>query len=157
MKKYVNLFTLNRLDGLIRQQKTGASDELAKCLGMKRSNFFDFIGFLQNEMQAPIQYNNDIKSYVYTYPPKFHLGFLKDLPYPDEPDHLECGMNLRELNVYAGEEDSDIEESDDGLQAYEMEDVFGGSEGDNTKSSSKDDSDAIELSWNMNFNDLFFD
>ncbi|MDR2057971.1 MAG: hypothetical protein LBP83_06785 [Dysgonamonadaceae bacterium] len=75
MKKLVDLVKLDRLDNLIRREATGTPDELAEKLRMSRSNLFEFISFLKYEMSAPIFYNKVKASYIYTYVPKFYLGF----------------------------------------------------------------------------------
>ena len=78
MRRLVDLVKLDRLDSLIRHQSTGTPEELAERLEMSRSTLFDLILYLREEMQAPIQYNKYIKSYVYTYQPRFYLGFEHD-------------------------------------------------------------------------------
>ena len=95
MKKLVDLVKLDRLDGLIRRAATGSPEELAKRLGMSRSSLFEFIAYLKEEMRAPIIYNAARPSYMYSYTPKFYLGF-----------EMENDENLasRELNeTYGGE------------------------------------------------------
>jgi transcription initiation factor IIE alpha subunit len=60
---------------LIRHKSTGSPDELAERLGMSRSSLFELIAYLKEEMNAPIIYDRDRVSYVYSYTPKFNLGF----------------------------------------------------------------------------------
>jgi len=76
--KLVNLVTIDRLDRLIRHKATGTPTELASRLEMSRSSLFELIAFLKDEMKAPITYIGSRPSYVYTYTPKFYLGFEQD-------------------------------------------------------------------------------
>jgi len=78
MRKLVDLLTLDRLDSLIRRAATGSPEELAEKLGISRSWLFELIAFLKEEMYAPIVYNKNRCSYIYSYPPKFYLGFERD-------------------------------------------------------------------------------
>ena len=73
MKRLLDLDALDRLDGLIRHRATGSPEELAIRMHMSRSNLFKMIKFLREEMNAPVSYNKDGASYVYSY--KFYLGF----------------------------------------------------------------------------------
>ena len=78
MKKLVDLVKVAYLDSLIRRKNTGSPNELAKKLGMSRSNLFYLISFLRDDMQAPIVYSKERISYYYEYNPKFYLGFERD-------------------------------------------------------------------------------
>lgn len=78
MRRLVDLVVLDRLDGLIRRQSTGTPHELAERLEISRSSLFELILYLREELQAPIQYNKYMQSYIYTYPPRFYLGFEQD-------------------------------------------------------------------------------
>ena len=78
MKRLVDLAKLARLDNLIRRAATGTPDELAERLEMSRSSLFELIAFLKNEMRAPIIYKRHRQSYVYSYTPKFYLGFERE-------------------------------------------------------------------------------
>lgn len=103
MKRLVDLVKLDRLDNLIRRQATGSPTELAKRLGLSRSSLFEFIVFLRVEMNAPIHYNKCISSYVYTYPPKFYLGFERDRTNQTELYHIEGGIDNNEKNKNASD------------------------------------------------------
>jgi hypothetical protein len=78
MRRFVDLVKLDRLDRLIRRHATGSPAQLAERLGMSRSSLFEFISFLRDEMQAPVQYSKNLNSYVYEYVPRFYLGFEKE-------------------------------------------------------------------------------
>lgn len=75
MKRLVDLIKLDRLDALVRRQATGSPEQLSGRLGMSRSSLFELIAFLRDEMQAPIRYSKNLRSYIYEYVPKFYLGF----------------------------------------------------------------------------------
>jgi len=100
MKRLVDLEKLDRLDKLIRRKATGCPDELAKRLGLSRSALFEFISFLRNTMNAPINYNDYILSYEYTYTPGFYLGFERDRLKESEM-----------VNASGGEEDKEQEKN----------------------------------------------
>lgn len=99
MKRLVDLAKLARLDDLIRRAATGTPEKLAEHLEMSRSSLFEMIAFLKEEMGAPIIYLKCRPSYVYSYIPKFYLGF--------EQDRIEFGEMT---NIY-GDFDSDVFET----------------------------------------------
>jgi len=78
MKRLVDLVKLDRLDNLIRRAATGSPENLAERLEMSRSSLFELIAFLRVEMRAPIIYNKNRLSYMYSYNPRFYLGFERD-------------------------------------------------------------------------------
>ena len=78
MKRLVDLVKLDRLDNLIRRAATGSPENLAERLEMSRSSLFELIAFLRVEMGAPIIYNKSRPSYMYSYNPRFYLGFERD-------------------------------------------------------------------------------
>lgn len=82
MKKFSDLRTLDRLDYLIRLQATGPPNDLARRLGVSRSNLFELIAFLRDEMKASVRYNTYITSYMYDFLPNFYLGFERDRSKP---------------------------------------------------------------------------
>jgi len=77
-RRLLDLNNINRLDALIRRNATGNPEELAERLEMSRSSMFELIAYLKEELNAPIVYDHDKRSYVYTFTPKFHLGFEHD-------------------------------------------------------------------------------
>ena len=78
MRRLVDLVKLARLDDLIRRKATGSPVELAERLDLSRSSLFEIIAFLKDEMRAPIIYDRNRPSYIYSYTPKFYLGFEQD-------------------------------------------------------------------------------
>jgi hypothetical protein len=85
------------LDSLIRRQATGNAGILAGRLGLSRSSLFDMLAFLRNEMRAPIRYSKYLQSYIYDYPPKFHLGFEREqLQTAELNDNIDCTDNIDE-------------------------------------------------------------
>jgi len=78
MKRLIDIVKLSRLDSLIRRAATGSPEELARRLDMSRSSLFELISYLKEEMGAPIIYNRNRPSYMYSYTPKFFLSFERD-------------------------------------------------------------------------------
>ena len=78
MKRLIDLVKLDRLDHLIRHAATGTPEELAERIEMSRSSLFELITYLREDMGAPIIYISSRPSYMYSYTPKFHLGFERE-------------------------------------------------------------------------------
>ena len=91
MKCLVDLLKLKQLDNLIRQTATGSPEELAERLEMSYDSLLGLLSFLPPEMKAPITYNKNKLSYVYSYTPKFHLGFERDRLCVSEMDNYGSG------------------------------------------------------------------
>ena len=102
MRRLVDLVKLHRMDQMIRSKTTGAPKVFAERLEMSRSSLFELIAFLKEEMKAPIIYNKQKKSYVYSYPPKFYLGF----------DRLEPAKNKKSKNKLKEKVENDNEDYD---------------------------------------------
>ena len=75
MSHLVDLVKLAQIDKLIRRRATGNPDEFAERLEMPRSTLFEHIEYLKEELDAPVIYDNDMLSFIYSYTPKFNLGF----------------------------------------------------------------------------------
>ena len=95
---------IDRLDNLIRRTATGCPEALAELLGISRSGVFDLITFLKEDMHAPIYYNRNRCSYMYSYIPKFYLGFEHDRSTISETNTaFECsdntGKNVKKVKV----------------------------------------------------------
>ena len=151
MKRLVNLATVISLDNLIRTGVSGRPEELAKKLNLSRTNFFDTIAFLREEMQAPIIYDVKVKMYKYTFTPKFYVG--------SEIKNLLSGESEADIIEKDTEEDDiDDEELDEKLNSTELIEVYGGLEKDDWMADPlKEELDDVKLDVNINFNDLFID
>lgn len=66
---------IERLDSLIRSGATGTPAELAKKLGMSRSQTYSFLREIKEELDAPIYYSRSMQSYCYGKKVKFIFGF----------------------------------------------------------------------------------
>ena len=78
MKKLVDIIKFDRLDSLIRHAATGSPEKLAERLGISRGGLFNLIAFLKDEMHAPVYYNKNRCSYMYSFIPEFYLGFERE-------------------------------------------------------------------------------
>ncbi len=80
---------IKRIDQLIRLQATGAPETCAVRLGISKTKLYRTIT-LMKELNAPIEYNFSIQSYVYVKEVGFQFGF-----YTKE-------SNVKKLNPFAG-------------------------------------------------------
>lgn len=56
---------LSRINDLIKNKKTGNSNELAKTIRLSRSQIFNYLDHLK-DMRVEINYNKTTRSYEYT-------------------------------------------------------------------------------------------
>ena len=66
---------IERIDRLIRLQATGNSAELAARLNISRAQLYRIINVMK-DLNAPIEYDFTIPSYIYTEPGNFRFGFF---------------------------------------------------------------------------------
>lgn len=71
--KYIN--RLKRLDDLIRRNATGNATELAKKIGISRSQLFQHLKEMR-EIGAPISYSPIKRSYYYSHDCRFIIDFV---------------------------------------------------------------------------------
>jgi len=67
---------IERVDALIRRKATGSAVNLAQKLGVSRRCVFDIIKVMK-EMDAPIEYCHQRKSYYYKYDCDLMIGFVQ--------------------------------------------------------------------------------
>ncbi len=67
---------IQRIDQLIRFQATGSARELASKLGISRTKLYRMISVMK-ELNAPVEYDEAIRSYVYEEKVILNLGFMK--------------------------------------------------------------------------------
>ncbi len=70
--KHIDL--IERIDQLIRLEATGSSAQLASRLNISRAQLYRIINVMK-ELNAPIEYDFTIPSYIYTEPVDFIFGF----------------------------------------------------------------------------------
>ncbi|WP_101445021.1 hypothetical protein [Aquimarina sp. MAR_2010_214] len=66
---------MNRIDQLIRLKATGNPVELAERLGISKTKLYRIINIMK-ELNAPLEYDVDLKSYVYVKAVGFKFGFF---------------------------------------------------------------------------------
>ncbi len=72
---------IERIDRLIRMQGTGNAIDLAGKLGVSRATLYRIIEMMK-ELNAPIEYDFTIQSFVYAENVGFKFGFyIQDMPY----------------------------------------------------------------------------
>jgi transcriptional antiterminator len=65
-----------RLHKLIKNQRTGSPKELAEKIGVSERSVYNYIGYMRIELNAPISYEEEKRSYCYEYDFDFNLdGF----------------------------------------------------------------------------------
>ncbi|WP_035096159.1 HTH domain-containing protein [Aquimarina megaterium] len=72
MIKHIKI--IERMDQLIRLQATGSPEKFAQRLGISRTKLYRMIK-LMRALNAPIEYDTVIQSYVYTEAVGFTFGF----------------------------------------------------------------------------------
>lgn len=65
------------LHDLILKAETGSPKQLAKELGLSERSIYNYILYMKNEMGAPIQFQRQKNSYVYTEECSFVLKYEK--------------------------------------------------------------------------------
>ncbi len=55
-----------RLDSLITLEMTGSPKELASKFSISERSIYNYISFMRRELNAPIKYDNQRLSYIYT-------------------------------------------------------------------------------------------
>lgn len=76
MSLIIYIDRIKRMDGLIRRKATGTPKTLASKMGISKRRIYEYIVELK-EMGAPIAYNRDRGSYVYTEDGFFDVSFRK--------------------------------------------------------------------------------
>ncbi len=65
---------IKKMDDLIRRKATGTPGEFANKMGLSRISLLKYIQMLK-EMNAPLEYNYDRKSYCYLFPCRLKVGY----------------------------------------------------------------------------------
>ena len=65
---------IKKMDDLIRRKATGTPEEFAEKMGLSRIALLKYIKLLK-EMNAPIEYDYNRRSYHYLFPCHLKLGF----------------------------------------------------------------------------------
>ncbi|TSE03811.1 hypothetical protein [Aquimarina algiphila] len=65
---------MERIDQLIRLQATGSPEDCSARLGISKTKLYRIIGVMKN-LNAPIEYDFSIQSYVYVEEVGFKFGF----------------------------------------------------------------------------------
>jgi predicted DNA-binding transcriptional regulator YafY len=70
---------IERLDQLIRFQKTGTPEDLAKTMKISKRTLYRYIDYLK-ELDCPVYYNENKESYCYKYSGKLNIKYIKKVP-----------------------------------------------------------------------------
>lgn len=63
--KYIDLHKLLHMDSLIQRHCTGSPERFAKRIELSRSTFFEYLGYMRNELDLSIKYNEYNQTYYY--------------------------------------------------------------------------------------------
>lgn len=63
--KYIDLKTILYMDSLIQRQCTGSPEKFARKFELSRSAFFEYLGYLRNELDLIVRYNPYRNTYYY--------------------------------------------------------------------------------------------
>lgn len=72
----INIKKVKQADQLLQDQNTGRPKDFAKKLNMSVSSLFYLIKMLKEELNAPIVFDKDIKSYRYAVEGKLVIAFI---------------------------------------------------------------------------------
>lgn len=67
---------IERIDQLIRLQATGTPEDFASRLGISKTKLYRVIGVMK-KLNAPIEYNIHLESFVYEESVAFSFGFYR--------------------------------------------------------------------------------
>lgn len=67
---------IERIDQLIRLQATGSPEDFAARLGISKTKLYRVIGVMK-KLNAPIEYDNSLESFVYVESVAFAFGFYR--------------------------------------------------------------------------------
>lgn len=71
---YLDIRIIIRLDNLITLEMTGSPKELASKFSISERSIYNYISFMRRELNAPIKYDNQRLSYIYTNDWEFKLN-----------------------------------------------------------------------------------
>lgn len=81
-----NIELMERIDQLVHMKATGTPVELAKRLGISKTKLYRTIKTMK-DLNAPLEYDSGIQSYVYIKPVRLKFGFfVKERKTKDTPD-----------------------------------------------------------------------
>ncbi len=66
---------IQRIDQLVRLQATGSGEELACRLGISKTKLYRILNVMK-QLDAPIEYDYTIQSFVYSQSVGFRFGFF---------------------------------------------------------------------------------
>ncbi|GAA4278659.1 hypothetical protein [Aquimarina mytili] len=68
---------IKRIDHLIRLEATGSPEDFASRLEISKAKLYRIIGVMK-KLNAPIEYDNHLESFVYVESVAFAFGFYKE-------------------------------------------------------------------------------
>jgi len=72
----VNLMLIQRLDNLIYRKATGCPEKLAQLLKVSERTLFNYLQYMKEDLNLPIQYNAWRQTYFYEKEGRLIIKFL---------------------------------------------------------------------------------
>lgn len=92
--KHIEL--IERIDQLIRMQATGSPGALASKLGISRTQVYRLIDIMK-DLNAPVEYNIGIQSFVYAEMVRFKFGFEQEELNEEEAKSIYGGKYFKKI------------------------------------------------------------
>lgn len=85
---------IKRIDQLIRIEATGNPDQLTQKLGVAKSTLYSYINIMK-QYDAPIKYNDERKTFVFTSNGILKIGFIAEEITEDELNSIKGGVHSK--------------------------------------------------------------
>ncbi|MBN1251558.1 MAG: hypothetical protein JXR51_14255 [Bacteroidales bacterium] len=90
---------IKRIDQLIRMEATGNPDQFAQKLGIAKSTLYSYINIMK-QYDAPIKYNDERKTFVYTSNGILKIGFMNEEITEDELKNIKDGARSEKFLTF---------------------------------------------------------
>lgn len=90
---------IKRIDQFVRMQATGTPEEFAQRLGIAKSTLYSYINVMK-ELDIPIQYNNERRTFYYTQVGKLKIGYTTSELTDYELKNTNAGFYLQNISFF---------------------------------------------------------
>ncbi|MCE2743406.1 MAG: hypothetical protein LW701_07550 [Fluviicola sp.] len=74
----MNLDKIKYFIHLVEKERTGTAKAAAEKIGVSERMIFNYVNFLKNQLNAPISYNREKQSFVFTEEGKLFWKWIKE-------------------------------------------------------------------------------